>query len=362
MIGSGHIVVTDDDISAVASALVRRQLGGGAEIVTEYESELARFFGVTYAVACSSGTAAITIALKAAGAGGGAEVLVPATAPVMTSLAILAAGATPVFVDVDEHVPFAPDLADAELCLRPATAAVLTVPMWGYAGAEPTVAAWASERGLLHVEDAAQAHGSTVNGQLVGTIGAVGCFSTHARKLVATGEGGFCLTAAAELAEGMRAVRQFGLGDGGFGVVDGINAKLAGVLAALGITQLGRLRERLFARRRILAAWREALDALPDVAVLDPGSGAEINAYALVLRARSAAVRDEVEAVFAQCGIESDAGRYSYAPAYRRPVLRDYARDCPRAEELCATVCTVPTHEGVDMVLIAEASERLRSR
>ena len=278
----------------------------------------------------------------------------------MTPLAVLAAGATPVFVDVSPEVPFSPDLTDAAACLNARTAAILTVPMWGYAGCEPEVGAFARANDLSHIEDAAQAHGSSVGGTLVGTMGVVGAFSTHKRKLMTTGEGGFCLTRDPVLAARMRAYRAFGMGAGGYAEVPGQNAKLAGVLAALGTTQLRRLRERVDRRRDVWAAWREALNGQSALVVLDPHHDVELNGYAMVLVAETPGLRDRAEDVLRDAGLVSDPGRYDYAPAYTRPALRDHARSCPVAEAFCSSVCTVPTHEAVPGALIVDVAARLR--
>jgi perosamine synthetase len=356
MLSNEHVLVGEEDARLVAEALSRGEVGD-APYVEEYEKALAEFFGTDHAVACSSGTSAIVIALQGLGADG--EVMVPATAPIMTPLAILAARATPVFVDVDATVPFSPDLASVEARMTAQTTAIVTVPMWGYPGAEDAIAAFAAAHGIHHVEDAAQAHGAALDGRPLGTIGAVGTFSTHKRKLMTTGEGGFCLTDDVEAARSMRSYRDFGRDEHGFGGVAGANAKLAGPLAVLGIAQLSRLSGRIKRRRRTWSAWREALDRTSGLDMVRPRAGAEVNGYSFVLRAETTSLRDRVESLLFDSGIVSDPRRYSYAAPYTRPALAAWARPCPQAESVCSTVLTLPTHEGVPDDLISTVATRL---
>lgn len=242
-----YVQIGHDELHAVRDTLVTADLSGNTEVIGLYEQELANWFDVRFAVACSSGTAAIHLALLALGVGPSAEVIVPATAPVMTALPVLAVGAVPVFADVAHPATFALDLADVVGKLTPRTRAVIAVPMWGYPADGPELTQACRDWGVPLVEDAAQAHGTSLFGRYAGTQGVIGRFSTHARKLICTGEGGFCTTDDPALADRLRQLRNLGQppGSGEFGVGFGLNYKLSALAATLGRVQLSRLIGRL---------------------------------------------------------------------------------------------------------------------
>lgn len=345
-----HAVLGDAEAEAVAAAIRSADLSGTSAVVSRYEVDLAGWFGVRFAVACSSGTAAVHLALMATGVGAGDEVLVPATAPVMTALPVLALGAEPVFVDVADALSFRLDLADIERKRSGRTRAVVSVPMWGYPADGRELVEACRSWGLPLVEDAAQAHGSRLDGRYLGTAGLVGAFSTHMRKLVSTGEGGFCLTDDEQVADRLRELHDLGrpanAADGGFGERFGLNYKLTGLAAAVGAVQLQRLGERLARRREVAERLTGGLAGIPGLHPLPVASGGVPNYYALVLRTDRGA--HELAAELAAVGVVSDTLRYRYRPLPRMPLFAggDPA-PCPRAEQLCASVVTVPAHEGV---------------
>lgn len=242
-----NVQLGHDELNAVRNTLVAADLSGNAAVVGRYEQELAAWFDTHSAVTCSSGTAAIHLSLLALEIGPGTEVIVPATAPVMTALPVLAVGAVPVFADIAHPTTFALDMADVADKLTARTRAVVAVPMWGYPGDGPELARACHDWGVPLLEDAAQAHGTTLFGHYAGTHGVIGTFSTHARKLICTGEGGFCLTDDPAIADRLRQLRNLGkMPDGGdFGTGFGLNYKLPALAAALGRVQLSRLTSRL---------------------------------------------------------------------------------------------------------------------
>lgn len=345
-----HTQVGDDELQAVRSTLLTADLSGNAEVVGRYEQELADWFNAKFAVACSSGTAAIHLSLLALGVGPGAEVIVPATAPAMTALPVLAVGAVPVFADVAHPVTFALDLADVANKITMCTKAVIAVAMWGYPADGLELAQACRDWNVPLVEDAAQAHGTSLSGRYVGTQGMIGTFSTHARKLICTGEGGFCLTDEPALADRLRQLRNLGLPPSGgeFGTGFGLNYKLPALAAALGRVQLARLTSRLDRRRVILG---ELVTMASEIVGLEPfpiPPGAEPNGYAALFTAEPDLVSQIAQRSHAD-GIESDVLRYKYRPLYRMPVLARYAptRPCRNAERLATTLLTVPCHERV---------------
>jgi dTDP-4-amino-4,6-dideoxygalactose transaminase len=173
------------------------------------EREFAEYLGVKYAVATNSGTAALHIALAAAGVGPGDEVITPAFSFVATALAVLHQNAIPVFVDIEPET-FGMDPRLIEAAITPRTRALLPVHMHGLACDLKPMLAIAEKHGLKLIEDAAQAHGSTLDGRKVGTFGALAAFSLQSSKNLAGGEGGICVTDDERLALKASSARMFG--------------------------------------------------------------------------------------------------------------------------------------------------------
>ncbi|MBN1174915.1 MAG: DegT/DnrJ/EryC1/StrS family aminotransferase, partial [Micromonosporaceae bacterium] len=257
-----HVLVGEPEHAAVRRVLDSADVSGNAAAVDAYEADLAAWFENPFAVACSSGTAAIHLALLALGVRRGDEVIVAATAPVMTVLPVLALGAIPVFADVAHPATFALDLDDAANKVTPRTKVVISVPMWGYPADGTALEDFCARWNLAWVEDAAQAHGTIVEGRHTGTLATIGTFSTHARKLVTTGEGGFCLTGSDRLDRRLRVLRNLGqpVEGGEFGTRFGLNYKLGAVAAAIGSAQLSRLRLRITQRLATMTAIQAIAD------------------------------------------------------------------------------------------------------
>lgn len=166
-----------------------------------FERAFARFHGARFAVACASGTAAIELALKAAGVGPGDEVIVPPYTFVATASAPLLIGAVPVFADIDPE-SFNLDPARMEEAITPRTRAVIPVDFAGLAADMDRIHDVARRHGLFVLEDAAHGHGGVSRGRPLGTLGDAAIFSFQASKNMSAGEGGLVLTDRPEIAEG----------------------------------------------------------------------------------------------------------------------------------------------------------------
>ncbi|WP_322768716.1 DegT/DnrJ/EryC1/StrS aminotransferase family protein [Frankia sp. Cr1] len=349
VLDTAHPLLDETDSAAVMEALSTRDLSGTAPVVATYERALGRTFGVGHAVACSSGTAAIHLALLAHGIGPGDEVIVPATAPVMTAMPVLAVGARPVFADVADSASFALSLPDVQSRLSPRTRAIISVAMWGYPADGDALAALCARHGLILVEDAAQAHGSRTGDRLVGTRGRVGALSTHERKLINTGEGGFLLTDDTDMARRLVALRNAGKIARGeeFGRCFGLNFKLPALSAALGVSQLARFGQRLATRRVIQARLAAALAGVAGVTPFPVRDGTA-NGYAVLFLADDPAMASLLGEGLGEAGFVSDPHRYAYRPLYRYDAFADIpADDCPNATALCSLLVSLPCHEGV---------------
>ncbi len=164
--------------------------------VETFETGLAAHLGTQYAIGAANGTSALRMGLTALGIGPGDEVIVPAATFIASVGAIITSRARPVFAEVDENMLLDP--ADLERCLTPLTKAIMPVHLGGKCADMEAICAFARERGLYVIEDAAQACGSVHQGRPVGTLGDVGCFSFQLEKNITSGEGGAMVTDNAE--------------------------------------------------------------------------------------------------------------------------------------------------------------------
>jgi dTDP-4-amino-4,6-dideoxygalactose transaminase len=343
------------ELDEIADVLADGRLSGGALVLPIYEQALAAWFGVKRAVAVNSGSSALHATLVALGVRPGDEVLVPATAPLPTAMPILTCGATPVIVDTAPW-SLALDPADVSAKLTPKTKAAITLPLWGYPADDTAAATLLAAAGVPIVEDACQAHGTKIRGRYAGTHGRAGCLSTHDRKLLATGEGGFVLTDDEELAKRIDYYTHLGHLQGHS---HGTNYKLAGPLAAIGLRRLYGLSAQLRARQANAA---RLLAALPDGGLLVElayGADDAPNYYNLVLVAPGAA--ESVTAELAAAGLPPDSIRYGYRPLYHRPLLARYATTCPNAEALAAATLQLPVHPGMPEAALRWVTDCVRA-
>jgi dTDP-4-amino-4,6-dideoxygalactose transaminase len=299
-------------------------------------------------VALNSGSAAIEAALVALGAGPGTKVAVSAAAPLPTLMPIIATGADILFVD-SEADRVCMNVDDLASVFDDRVVAAVEVPLWGYPHDYSRLRAFLDPRRIPLVVDGAHAHGATVAGSRVGTEGTVGCFSTHQMKMLSTGEGGFVVTADAELAEAIRKYARIGGLDGR---TPGRNFKPSAFTAAIGLARLTDL-DAVVGRRRRTA--REILDLLPAELRTELGHPGAPNGYNLVVDAgrhlpqRVARFVDEL----ADAGIKTDAVRFRYQIGYNRPLTSRWQRRCPNAEALIPRLVQLPT-DNVDAEKVAQ--------
>jgi perosamine synthetase len=343
------------ELTAITEVLADGRLSGGARVVPVYEQALATWFGVRRAVAVNSGTSALHATLISLGVRPGDEVLVPATAPVATAMPILSCGAVPVIVDTAPGA-LALDAGDVSGRLGPKTKAALTLPLWGYPADDTAAATILAAAGVPIVEDACQAHGTKTLGQYAGTQYRAGCFSTHDRKLLSTGEGGFVLTNDEELAGRIDSYTRLGHLKG---QVHGVNYKLAGPLAAIGLRRLGRLAGQLASRRTHAGRLLAALPGSGALAELACGQQDKPNYYNLVLVAPASAA-GSMAAGLAASGLPPDSIRFGYRPLYHQPIFARYAVKCPNAEALCAAALQLPVHPGLSEAALRWTADRIR--
>ncbi len=267
-------IFDDDDLAAIQEPLRSGWVVQGPR-VAEFERDFARWTHAGHAIATTSCTTALQLALAALGCGPGDEVLVPAFTWIATANVVEHCGARPMFVDVD-LATYNIDCTAIEAAITPRTVGIIPVHLFGQPAEMRRIMAIASRRGLWVVEDAACGFDTWLDEHHVGTFGEFGCFSFHPRKSITTGEGGMVLTADSARASLARTLRDHGASRSdlerhaqqySFLLAEyrhlGYNCRMTDLQGALGVTQL-RKAKWIMAERRRSAAWYDALLAPVD--------------------------------------------------------------------------------------------------
>jgi len=256
-------LATFEELRGVIQTAINRVLESGSYIlgqeVRTFESEFARFIGCSHCVAVNSGTDALVMALKALGIGEGDEVITVSHTAVATVAAIQLCGAVPVLVDVDrESYCMDPHLLETVLSVN--TKAILPVHLYGHPADMPPILELAKKHGLYVIEDCAQAHGTKINGQIVGSFGDISCFSFYPTKnLGALGDGGAVLTNNTSLAEKLLLLRQYGWRERYISEIQGMNTRLDEIQAAILNVKLSFLNDDNQRRQKIADLYTQRL-------------------------------------------------------------------------------------------------------
>ena len=308
--------------------------------VREFEDAFAAYVGAEHAVAASSGTAALHLALLGYGIGDGDEVITVPFTFIASANSILYTGARPVFVDVDER-DFTMDPDQVEAAVTPRTKAIMPVSLYGQPADLPAIAEIADRHGLALVEDAAQAHGAAVGERRSGTWGA-GTFSFYPTKNMTTGEGGMVTTDDAPLADRTRLLREHGMQVRYHHDVIGYNFRMTDLGAAIGLAQLAKLPGYNDRRRAIAARYDAELRGVVTPAVRR-GVTHVYHQYTIQVRERDA-FADRLK----ERGVGT--GIYYPIPVHRqKPFLAlGYGdRRYPVTERLTDRVLSIPVHPSL---------------
>jgi len=240
-------------------------MAGVGDMVRRFEQSFAAYHRVPFAIATTSGTTALHTAIEALQIGPGDEVIVPDLTFISTASAVLQAGATVVFCDVDQ-TSFNISVEDLRSKITSKTKAVIVVHLYGAPADMVRIMPLIREFDIKLVEDCAQAHGAILNGQMVGTFGDLACYSFYQTKNMSCGEGGMIITDNENLARQCRSLTRHGLTSDNLGDYDynrlGYNYSMTELQAAIGLVQLGKLDEFNLARCKNSAKYRSKLDGL----------------------------------------------------------------------------------------------------
>ena len=331
----------------------------GAELEA-FEREFADYCGVRHALGVGNGLDALTLILRAYRGldtlREGDEVIVPANTFIATFLAVSQSGLVPVPVEPDP-VTFNLDPARVEQAIGPRTRAIIAVHLYGQLAEMPALAALARHRGLLLIEDAAQAHGATLDGCKAGAFGDAAAFSFFPTKnLGALGDGGAVTTSDDALARRVAALRNYGSETKYHHQFQGVNSRLDEMQAALLRVKLAYLDEEILLRRRIARRYREGIEhsaiVLPQVAREDSHVW-----HLFVVRCRR---RDALQRHLQNQGIHTQV--HYPVPAHRQPAYAEWHRfQLPVAERLHAEVLSLPLNPALDEAAVERVIAACRS-
>lgn len=331
MIPLAKPLIGDEEIEAVSKVLRSGMLSQGPE-VEAFEDEFSEYVEGRICVAVNAGTSALHVALLAAGIGPGDEVVVPSFSFAATANAVRLAGATPVFADIKaETFCLDPEAVDAECTSR--TAAIMPVHLYGQTADMAPLEAIAKRRGLLLVEDAAQAHCASDRGRPAGSIGTLAAFSFYPTKNMTTGEGGMVVTADESMARHARLLRNQGMDRPYLNEVVGFNLRMTDIAAAIGRVQLRSLLDRTRRRQQIAARYDAALRTVVTPPVADDRTHVY---HQYTVRSEN---RDGLQERLSANQIGSAV--YYPVPIHRLPAY-DLTIDLPETERACQQALSIP--------------------
>lgn len=372
--------ITEADILAVVNVLRTSKLSLGPKL-EEFEEKFAAYTGARYAVAVSSGTAGLHLAVKSLGLGENDAVITTPFSFIASSNCLLYENVLPVFIDIEAQT-FNIDTAKVEEFLRrqcrrepgtglpldPATGrrirAILPVHVFGHPCDMTAIGKLAEEFGLSIIEDACEALGASTPGGKAGTLGDIGVFAFYPNKQMTTGEGGMILTGDAELAALCRSFRNQGR-DTRNGWLDhcrlGYNYRLSDINCALGISQLERINHILWKREKVAEYYTAALGDIVETPVTMPGSRRSWFVYIVALPAEREGERDAILAELTRRGI----GCNNYFPpihlqSFYRTRFGYHEGMFPVTEAVAGRTIALPFHSNSSLDDISYVSRTLK--
>ncbi|MGP5588303.1 DegT/DnrJ/EryC1/StrS family aminotransferase [Glutamicibacter ardleyensis] len=335
-------IIGDDERAAVDRVMRSGMVAQGPEVAA-FETEFsAHFVPGRSSVAVNSGTAGLHLGLLAAGVGPGDEVLVPSFTFAATGNSVALTGATPVFVDIEPQT-FTLDPVAVEAAITSKTRGIMPVHLYGHPARMRELEAIAAKHNLALYEDAAQAHGASLDGRPVGSFGEFAMFSLYPTKNMTSGEGGMVTAATDEVARRLRLLRNQGMEKQYENEIIGFNARMTDIHAAIGRVQLTKV-DAWTAKRQANAAFLDAnLEGVTVPVVVDGATHVYHQYTVRVPEDRDgfvAALKNEYQV---------GAGVYYPIPNHRLPSLAPYAPglDLPQTEKAAREVVSLPVHPSL---------------
>lgn len=351
--------IEEDDLRVVREVLASGYLVQGPRVAA-FERAVVDYVGTKYAVAVSSCTAALHLALLATDVRAGDLVLVTSYSWISTANVIELCGAQPVFVDIRPDTfnmdPGCLEAALLRLMVVPDTArrvkAILPVHTFGQMADMPEILELADRYNLPVIEDAACALGATLHGRQAGIWGCMGCFSFHPRKTITTGEGGIIATNDYGLARRLQALRNHGqnpeVSSPEF-IMPGFNYRMTEFQAALGISQMTKLDRIIVSRRRMASNYNKLLSGTPVQAPIVSGGGRPVyQSYVVLLPEYMTSHRQSIIEQLREDRVETTIGTWNMPmTSYFRSRYGYQMGDFPMADQVFTRSLCLPLHENI---------------
>ena len=358
-----------DEMTAVADALKKGEISGSfGTYIEKFEQQFAQYCGCGHGIAVTSGTAALFMAVRAAGIGPGDEVLVSSCTNIATALAVTHNGAVPVPVD-SESTTWNLNLDLIEGLITPRTRAIIPVHLYGHPVDMDRLCELADRNHVLVIEDCAESHGATCRGRMTGSFGVMGCFSFYANKIITTGEGGMIVTNDPAYAQHLRSLRNLAFSKPRFRHEEAaFNFRMTGYQAAMGVAQLKRIESVLSQKRRVALAYTRELKGLRGLQLPYEAAWARnvFWMYAAAVHPEFQVSRDDLMAWLHENGIET---RTFFCPMNQQPCLQKVpgfrSLPCPVADELWRTGLYLPSSPrltGEEISMICDTIRRTPGR
>ena len=340
-----------NELLYLTDCVLSNWISSQGEYVDRFEKSFADFIGTKYALSCSNGTAALHLALLAGGIEKGDEVIVPSFTWISTANAVRYIGATPIFADINNET-LNLDYKSLKDLVSSKTKAIIPVHLYGQPAEMSELSEFCSERNILLIEDAAEAHGAKIGENLVGSLGDMGCFSFFGNKIITTGEGGMVTTDNEVFFNKMKKYRDHGKSDNDpyWHDVVGYNYRMTNMQAAVGLAQMERVEEILSDKLRIAKLFKE--NFLDTNLILPPDLEWSENIHWLYCvripsfqdNEKNRVVRDKI---INHLEINSIGARKFFYPIHLMPPYKGSSSVLPVTEEVSARGICLPSYYGM---------------
>lgn len=337
------------DIISVSRNLFKTYISGTSPVVKEFEKNFAEYIGKKYAVSVSNGSVALDLSLQSLNLEEGDEVIIPSFTIISCLSAVMRTPAKPIFCDVDEY-SWNTNMEHIEKLITSKTKAIILVHTYGLASEVHKIKELCDEKDIFLIEDSAEAHGQSINGDMCGSFGDISTFSFYANKHVTTGEGGMILTDSKIFFDNLIQMRNLDFNNSKRFVHNNLywNYRLSGLQASLGISQLKKIRSTINQKINQAKIYNNLLSNFEEIIQLplknNKFSKNHYWVYGIVLKNKN--IRDDLIVYLLSQGIET---RPFFYPLHLQPVLEDRYEnsECKVSEELGKNGLYLPLGSGI---------------
>jgi perosamine synthetase len=343
--------LTGKELEYVGDCLKTNWISSAGNYIAEFEKGFAAYCGAKYGVVTTSGTTALHLALAALGIGKGDEVIIPTFTMAACAFSVIYTGAKPVLVD-SEPETWNMDITRIERKITPRTKAIMPVHIYGHPCDMDPIMGIARKHRLYVVEDAAEAHGATYKGRMVGGIGDVGCFSFYANKIITTGEGGMIVTNDEKVADRARRLKDqaFSRERRFLHTELGFNYRMTNVQAAIGLAQLENIDRLVEMRRKNAQLYNRLLKDVSRITLPKEEKWAKnvYWMYSVMIENEFGMSRDELMDFLRQKGVDT---RTFFIPMHVQPAFKNMGlfegERYPVSEQLAEKGLYLPSGSGL---------------